>query len=218
MLPIKPLCGRQGNEKLWPICVGTAKNHTCKLENKSCGEQFLNIQMMFVRTFGIETSVSKNNMPPFESPFQYSTNSARLDHSGRSLVLICATQDENRLQTFTCLPCWAHQPQCASARGGFHQQSFSRKCLHLPWMTILGFDRNTKFSPTFPCLWDLPPVSWTPLSPGGTLYCCSNPVWPAQQNFWRNVIVWTCWKPGNCGPELQDEDSTNLQVMGACCQ
>ena len=33
MLPIQPLCGRQGNEKLWPICVGTAKNHSCKLEN-----------------------------------------------------------------------------------------------------------------------------------------------------------------------------------------
>ena len=99
---------------------------------------------LFVGTFGIETTASKKQYASLWKPFQFCTNSAKLNHRGPSLVLICAnmiwydnvSQHVSHSYTTTiatCLPCWARQPRCASVQDEFRRQSFSRKCLHLPW-------------------------------------------------------------------------------------
>ena len=97
---------------------------------------------LFVGSFGIETTASKKQYASLWKPFQFCTNSAKLNHRGPSLVLICANMIPIMLVSIfptltttiaTCLPCWARQPRCASVQDEFRRQSFSRKCLHLPW-------------------------------------------------------------------------------------
>ena len=45
---------------------------------------------LFVGSFGIETTASKKQYASLWKPFQFCTNSAKLNHRGPSLVLICA--------------------------------------------------------------------------------------------------------------------------------